>query len=190
MQTRATHTLLFSTLLLYGSIANSAVIRISENEFNSSSGIITFDEYALGTENPIYTPGVYGGNVSSPTISFGGYFEGQYFSANAEIDCPGASATGCVSGAPDAPLVLDVNSPKTFISNDGAAPNSPVLSGSPIFNGPIAIHFDQDVAAVGFDAGFFDSAPSTAITAFARDGKFLGTVLNEGTGIEFSMPLT
>ncbi len=78
-----------------------------------------------------------------------------------------------------------MTAPDTFINPDGANPTSPVLSGTPLFNGPIAILFDIDQAGVGFDGGFFDAAGSTGITAFARDGSLLGTVVNLGTGIEF-----
>ncbi|WP_222873764.1 PEP-CTERM sorting domain-containing protein [Hankyongella ginsenosidimutans] len=60
-----------------------------------------------------------------------------------------------------------------------------MLSGSPTFNGGIAVLFDIELAGVGFDGGFFDAAGSTGITAFARDGSLLGTVTNTGTGIEF-----
>jgi hypothetical protein len=54
-----------------------------------------------------------------------------------------------------------------------------------VFNGPVAVLFDVGVAAVGFDAGYFDEIGSTGITAFARDGTILGTVTNRGFGIEF-----
>jgi hypothetical protein len=60
-----------------------------------------------------------------------------------------------------------------------------VLTGTPLFNGPIAVLFDIDLAGVGFDAGFFNAAASTGITAFGRDGSLLGTVVNNGLGIEF-----
>ncbi|MDR2015251.1 MAG: PEP-CTERM sorting domain-containing protein [Azoarcus sp.] len=165
--------------------ANANVIRVTESNFLAGSGMITFSEFSVGTRNPVYSPAQYGGESDYPTVSFGGYFLGQSLSTTPSIDCPGAAATACIVGTPIGPLSLDPNSPFTYISKDGAAPNSPVLSGSPQFDGPIAILFDVDVAAVGFDAGYFDAIGSTGITAFARDGTILGTVVNRGLGIEF-----
>ena len=147
--------------------------------------MITFSEFPRYTQNPVYSPVAYGGESSYPSVSFGGYFLGQSLSATPSIDCPGAAATACIIGTPVGPLSLDPNSPVTFIASDSAARNSPVLSGSPQFNGPIAVLFDVDVAGVGFDAGYFDAVGSTGITAFARDGTIIGTVVNKGLGIEF-----
>ena len=90
-----------------------------------------------------------------------------------------------VVGSPIGPLSLDAASPDTFITGDGANPTSPVLSGTPTFNGGIAVLFSTDQFGVGFDGGFFDAIGSTAITAFARDGSLIGSVANTITGIEF-----
>ncbi|MCB1908780.1 MAG: PEP-CTERM sorting domain-containing protein [Rhodocyclaceae bacterium] len=167
------------------SSANAAVVRVAEADFLAGSGLITFSEFAVGTVNPTYAPATYGGGAGSPTVTFDGFFQGQSLSATPAVDCPGAAASACVVGNPTGPLALDAASPDTFITNDGANPTSPVLSGTPTFNGPIAILFDIDLAGVGFDGGFFNAANSTGITAFARDGSLLGTVTNTGTGIEF-----
>lgn len=165
--------------------ANAAISRVSESDFISGSGLISFSEFGLNTVNPTYTPGDYGGDASDPTVTTEGFFIGQSLSGNPGTDCPGAQASACVVGAPTGPLTLDSSAPDTFITTDGANPTSPVLSGNPRFNGPIALLFDIDQAGVGFDAGFFDDVGSTGITAFARDGSLLGTVVNEGLGIEF-----
>jgi hypothetical protein len=170
---------------VYGFSAEASIIRVTEANFVAGSGLITFSEKALNTVNPTYAPGDYGGGVGSPTVTFDGFFTGQSLSATPGVDCPGAAASACGVGSPTGPLSLDAASPDTFITTDGAAPNSPVLSGTPRFNGPIAVLFDVDLAGVGFDAGFFDAVGSTAITAFARDGSLLGSVSNIGTGIEF-----
>lgn len=127
----------------------------------------------------------YGGSAGAPTVSFGGYFSGQGLSVNPGADCPGGAATGCVTSTPTGPLSLDLNAPFTRIVADGANPTSPVLSGSPTFNGPIAILFDIDIAGVGLDGGYFNDIGGTAITAFDRDGNIIGSVLNETLGIEF-----
>ncbi|CAL1238863.1 PEP-CTERM sorting domain-containing protein [Candidatus Methylocalor cossyra] len=160
--------------------AEAGVIRVSEAAFTPAAGLITFSEKPIGTLNPIYSPGDYGGGAGAPTVSFEGYFLGQSLGGG----CGGAPS-GCVTGLPSNPLALDPSAPNTFITQDGANPTSPVLSGSPLFNGPIAILFSTDQYGVGLDGGYFDALGGTAITAFARDGSVLGSVANVGLGIEF-----
>lgn len=172
--------------VLVSASASAQVVRITAAQFLPSAGKITFSEKPVGTANPPYAPADYGGVAgASPNVSFKGFFTGQSL-GTATPPCPtGATLTGCVLGSPSAPLSLAAASPNTSIVSDGANPTSPVLSGSPTFNGPIAILFDIDLAAVGLSGGFFDAAASTAITAFRRDGTSLGSVSNIGTGIEF-----
>ncbi len=171
---------------IMGGAAEAAVVRVDEAAFVAGSGLITFSEFALGTVNPVYNPVDYGGGAGSPVVTFDGFFQGQLAGATNPSACPpGAAVTGCVLGDPSNPLTLASSSPNTFITNDGANPTSPVLSGSPQFNGSIAIFFDVDVAGVGLDGGFFNAIGGTAITAYARDGSLLGSVLNEELGIEF-----
>jgi len=165
--------------------ANAGIIQVGEGDFNPSAGQITFSEFSVGTVNPTYNPGDYGGDASAPTVTFDGFFTGQSLSLTPAVDCPGAAATACVVGSPTGPLSLDPASPDTFITNDGANPTTPVLSGSPIFNGPIAVLFSVDQFGVGFDGGFFNAVGSTAITAFDRAGNLIGSVVNSVTGIEF-----
>ncbi|WP_375397651.1 PEPxxWA-CTERM sorting domain-containing protein [uncultured Sphingomonas sp.] len=172
-------------MLLWAASAHAQVVRVSAANFTPAAGQITFSEYAQGTVNPTYLPSQYGGGPSAPTVTFGGYFTGQSLSLTPGTDCPGAAATACVVGAATGPLTLASGSPNTFITGDGANPTSPVLSGSPTFNGPVSVLFNTDQVAVGFDGGFFDAAGSTGIVAFARDGTILGTISNTGTGIEF-----
>ncbi|MBD2163815.1 PEP-CTERM sorting domain-containing protein [Calothrix membranacea FACHB-236] len=170
--------------LAFESAANAAGIkRINQSAFTADAGLITFSEFAVGTVNPTYTPSIYGGGANAPTVTFDGAFQGQ------TVGLPpipsGAAPSGVVNGTPTAPLALDANSPNTFITRDSANPTSPVLSGSPRFNGAISILFDKDIAGVGLEGGFFDAIGGTAIKAFARNGTLLGSVLNEKTGIEF-----
>lgn len=165
--------------------ASAGVVRISEGDFTPDAGLITFSEFGIGTNNPFYTPADYGGSAGQPDVSFDGYFLGQMLSGDPANDCPAASPSGCVVGNPTGPLALDPAAPNTVIVNDGANPTSPVLSGSPTFNGPIGILFSVDLAGVGLDGGFFDAIGGTAITAFDRDGNNLGSIANEGFGIEF-----
>jgi len=174
-----------SILLLTPISAKASIVQVSEGNFVAGAGLITFSEFAVNTVNPTYAPATYGGGAGSPTVTFDGFFNGQSLSATPAVDCPGAAASACVVGTPLAGLSLDPASPDTFITTDGSNPTSPVLSGSPTFNGPIAVLFDVDIAGVGFDGGFFNAVGSTGITAFARDGSLLGTIINSVTGIEF-----
>ncbi len=173
-------------VMAFCATAQAGIVRVNTGGFTAQAGLITFSEFAQGTVNPHYNAGDYGGGAGAPMVDFDGFFTGQSLSANPGVDCPGAAASACVVGTPTgATLTLDAASPDTKIQSDGAAPNSPVLSGNPTFNGPIAVLFSTDQAGVGFDAGFFDAIGSTAITAFARDGSLLGSVANIGLGIEF-----
>jgi hypothetical protein len=163
----------------------TSIIQIPESSFVAGSGLITFSEVPSGTQNPVYPPALYGGGAGSPTVTFGGFFAGQSLSANPGVDCPGAAATGCVVGTPTGLLTISVTSPLTFTTNDGANPTSPVLSGSPTFNGPVAIEFSTPQTGVGLDGGFFNAIASTGITAYDINGNALGTVANNQLGIEF-----
>ena len=97
----------------------------------------------------------------------------------------GAAVTGCVVGNPTGPLTIDPNSPQTFITGDGAQPTAPILSGSPTYNGPIAIEFSTPQTGVGLIGGYFDAANSTAITAYDANGNVIGSVTNPTTGDVF-----
>lgn len=165
---------------------SQGIIRVDENAFTAQAGLITFSEFAVGMENPFYLPAAYGGGVGAPTVSFGGYFMGQSPGSSDPSQAPvGAALSGVVLGSPSGPLALDPTSPATFIVGDGSNPTSPVLSGSPQFNGAVTILFGSELVGVGLDGGFFDAVGGTAIIAFARDGSLIGSVLNEETGIEF-----
>lgn len=161
------------------------IVQIGEGAFNAGSGLITFSEFPLNTNNPTYLPTDYGGGAGSPTVTFGGFFLGQHLSATPGADCPGGASTGCVVGNPSSLLTLDPNSPHTFITNDGAAPRSPVLSGNPQFNGPVAIEFSTPQSGVGLVGGFFNAIGGTKITAYDINGNVIGTVVNDALGLEF-----
>ena len=177
--------LIGSAMFALTQLSNAGIIAVSDSDFNAGAGVITFSEFSVGTVNPFYAPATYGGDASDPDVSFDGWFTGQSLSGTPGTDCPGASASACVVGSPSGPLTLDASAPDTFTIIDGANPTSPVLSGSPTFNGAIAILFSTDQFGVGFDGGFFNAVGSTAITAFARDGSLIGSVANTVTGIEF-----
>ncbi len=78
-----------------------------------------------------------------------------------------------------------------FITNDSANPSTPVLSGTPQFQGDIDGKFvkpgtnDQcAVQSFTLDAGYFDELGSTRIEWFDPDGKKLGQRINSRHGIE------
>jgi hypothetical protein len=163
--------------------ANAAtVVQVSEGAFVAGSGLITFSEVAAGTVNPVYAPALFGGGAGSPTVTFGGFFSGQSLVAGG---CNGGAASGCVGGSPTGPITLDPASPATFTTNDGSAPRSPVLSGTPTFNGPIAIKFSTPQSGVGLVGGFFNAIGGTAITAYDINGNAIGSIMNDKLGLEF-----
>src|SRR3546814_2340456 len=103
------------------------------------------------TNTPFPAPPLF--RSGSPVVPTAGWFLGQSLSATPGVDCPGGAASACVVGSITGPLTLDPLSPDVFITGDGSNPTSPVLSGTPTFNGPISVWFDTDQFGVGFDGG-------------------------------------
>ncbi len=166
-------------LLIAASAGQAALMDLGPGSFTPLAPQIQFDEVALGTVNPSYSflavPLL--GNV---TVSFGGHFVGQAADGgfpNTLIDS---------SPTPGVALALDPSAPITQTVNDGApGATSPVLSGDPIFNGPISVLFSTPVAGVGLKGGFFDSLNSTTIEAYDALGNSLGSITNSVLGFEF-----
>jgi len=165
----------FLAVSLVATPATAQVDFLGPGAFTPDAPAITFDN--LGLVNPSFNflgiPGL--GDVQ---VDFGGHFIGQN-----TFTIPSGAVS--LTGSPTGPLALDPAAPETFITGDRSNPTSPVLSGSPTFNGPISILFSQPVAAVGLDGGFFDAVESTFIEAFDMNGNSLGSVMNTQTGIEF-----
>ena len=165
-------------LALLGSNGFAALINLGPGSFTPAASVITFDttEVPLGTTDPVYNfvglPDL--GNV---TVSFGGHFIGQ--------SVTGGNPDTLADTTPDNPLALDPAAPTTFTVNDGANPGSPVLSGTPTFNGVISVLFSVPVAGVGLEGGFFDAIGSTTIEAYDATGLSLGSIVNSQTGLEF-----
>lgn len=168
--------------VLYGEgpqAGGNTVLRLDEDSFRRGATSITFDE--VGTVNPTYTRSVTGiGNV---TVRSGGWFRGQ--NGGEFADNPGVTTLIDHTPTVGHRLTLDPNADQTFIATDSASPTSPILSGSPLFNGPISILFSTPVAGVALTGGYFDSARSTYIEAFDINGRSLGIVTNLSTGIEY-----
>jgi hypothetical protein len=159
--------------------ASAALIDLGPGSFTPAAAEITFDEFALGTVNPSIT--LAAGSLGNVTISTAGSFVGQTVFAIH----PGVNS---ISGNPTGPLTLNTaaGAATVFTENDAAiGATSPVLSGSPTFNGPISVLFSTPVAAVGLKGGFFNAVGSTQIQAFDENGNSLGSIFNSTLGFEF-----
>jgi hypothetical protein len=168
-------------LLLSSALAQNAhavLVNLGPGSFTPAASVITFSEpgYPVGTLNPVYNfTGLSGlGNV---TVSFGGHFVGQTASGGFPVTLS--------DHTPTSPLALDPSAPNTFIADDGAVQTSPVLSGTPIFNGPISVFFSTPVAGVGLSGGYFNTIGATTIEAYDANGDILGSLVNSQLGIEF-----
>lgn len=157
--------------LLSAGAANAALVNLGAGSFTPAASVITFSEadHPIGQIDPVY-------NVGGNTISFGTHFAGQAVVGSSVRTLSGTPTGGSLS------LVADGG---TRIVSDGANPSSPVLSGSPTFNGPISILFAAPVAAVGLAGGYFDAIGGTTIEAFDIFGASLGAIINTALGIEF-----
>lgn len=165
------------------------VIRIDKSAFKPGAGLISFSEFPVGTRNPNYAPHSYGGDAKGVSVRFGGFFNGQRIGNAA--NCQGGGAlTGCVVGKPSTPLELAPAAPQTLIAEDSASSTSPVLSGSPTFNGPVSMIFEPSVAGVGLIGGYFNALRGTAIQAFDRQGRHIGGVVNTAIGMEYMALVT
>lgn len=162
--------------VLFTSIsAHAALINLGPGSFTPEAPVITFDG-ALGQVNPSYTFNT--PSLGEITVSFGGFFVGQAATVGFPVTLADNTPTG--------PLALDPSAPVTQVVNDGApGATSPVLSGTPMFNGPIAVLFSNPVAGVGLKGGYFDAIGATTIEAYAADGTILGSLTNSVTGFEF-----
>ena len=154
--------------------AHAQLVNVGPGSFTPLAPVITFSEFGIGTVNPSFTFNAIPG-LGDVTVSFAGAFTGQTVTG-------GFPRT--LTGDPTGPLSLNTDE-ITRIVNDGANPTSPVLSGDPTFNGPVAILFSQPVAGVGLSGGFFDAIGGTTIAAFGSNGQFLGSIVNSQLGVEF-----
>lgn len=165
-----------AALTLSASVASAQLVNLGAGSFTPAATKITFDEagHPGGQTNPVYNFTALPG-LGDMTVSFAGAFTGQTVTG---------TSVQTLAGAPTGPLSLNT-SYTTFITGDGANPTSPVLSGSPTFNGPIVMLFSKPVGAVGLSGGFFDAIGGTSITAYNALGTALGTMTNTSYGVEF-----
>lgn len=161
--------------LLLAVTCGAQIVRIGPGSFTPQASVITFSEQAYGTVNPVYSLAT--ASLGTVGVSFGPRFVGQGLDGTSVVTITGTPTAG--------PLALDLSSNNTSIVDDGANPNSPVLSGSPTFNGPVSVLFSTDVAFVALDGGYFDGLSGTSIEAFDAAGASLGSVTNSELGIEF-----
>ena len=154
------------------SSAQAVLVNLGPGSFTPAATVITFSEFAVNTINPVYS--LPAGSLGTVGVTFAGSFVGQTITGG---------GVKTLTGSPTGPLTLGAGD--TFITTDGANPTSPVLSGTPLYNGPISVLFSVPVSAVGLSGGYFDAINSTSITAFDSNGAALGTITNSKTGIEF-----
>lgn len=157
--------------LISTTAANAALVNLGQGSFTPAASVITFSEpgHPLNQIDPVYSVG---GN----TISFGTNFVGQTVTG---------TSVRTLTGSPTGGALSLVQNGTTFIWTDIYNPTSPVLSGSPIFNGPISFLFATPVAAVGLSGGFFNALGGTTIEAFDLTGASLGSIVNSKLGVEF-----
>jgi hypothetical protein len=179
--------LLGSALLLPASAAlaqgRSEVVRLTEQQFRPGAGRITFREVPRGTRNPVYTPQMYGGRAGDPTVSFGGHLLGRTVGRPGQCP-PGAVPSGCLVGVARGPVALDPAAPPAVTTNNGSDRHVQ-LSGTPVWNGPMAMVLSRDVAAVGLVGGLFDATRATALTVYDRQGRVIGRTENHALRLEF-----
>jgi len=166
-------------LTLSGHSPTSAhVSRVSSGQFSALTGEITFSEFSIGTTNPVYAPGDYGGTPGVvPTVSFRPCFAGQV------INPFPFTSPYQVFNAPSASLALNTTAGDVQIVADGGVGHSPVLGGDTgaEFTFPRAMLFSSDVVGVRFLAGLWETANAGHVIAYARDGTVLGSWTNNGT---------
>src|SRR5262245_50408657 len=124
--------LVLSSFLGWGASHSQAVlVNLGPGSFVPLAPTIPFSEsgHPVGQTNPVY-PFTGLPTLGNVTVSFGGHFVGQAVTAGTPVTLSDHTPTG--------PLMLDPAAPNTFITGDSASPTSPILSGTPLFNGPIA----------------------------------------------------
>lgn len=160
--------------------ANTGALNlISDAEFDARwpGGVITFEEYAIGTPNPNFTPAQYGAvGAFQPYVRTSSFFNGQ-----AQIGLT-------ISGLPSVPLALNTDeSPGSFIATDSARPTGEqrCLSGTPFLNGPVSLFFTEadgttpkPVVGVSINVGFLNNVGTIRVRAYDSLGTLLGTWLN------------
>lgn len=167
-------------LTLVASGAEATVIGAGTDVFKPNRFEISFTGLSPGTVNPVYSPPP--GQPDAPTVSFGSYFTGQ--SIGTAASC---GVDYCLDGSPlsDLSLVDASLNALTFVTSDTSAPDNPVLSGIPQFQGPISILFSQDQAGVGVSVGYALAPGAERMTAFDRNGDILASILNDTVGYSF-----
>jgi len=157
--------------------AQATLVNLGPGSFTPLAPQINFDEVGLGTTNPVYNfPGLPG--LGDVTVSFEGIFVGQGTSGVSPVTITGSPTPGVA-------LALDPSGPDTYTTMDGSNPSSPVLTGTPLFNGPVSVLFSTPVAGVGLEGGYFDAVGGTTIEAFDSLGNSLGSITNTQLGLEF-----
>ena len=160
--------------------ANTGAVNwITDAQFDERwpGGVITGDEYSIGTPNPAWLPTQYGAV---------GAFQPYVLSSSFLIGQTQIGLT--ITGMPTVPLTLDLdNSPASFIATDSARPTGQqrCVSGTPFLNGPITLLFTEDdgvtikpVVGVSINVGFLNNIGTIRVRAYDVNANLLGTWTN------------
>ncbi len=89
------------------------------------------------------------------------------------------------------PQGIDFSSAPVFITTDVDTPTTPVLSGTPLFSGPVTGCFVHPTTGTpgtrrqfSLSAGYFNELGSTRLSWFDRSGNLIGSVTNSSLAIQ------
>jgi len=86
--------------------------------------------------------------------------------------------------APQGVLFAGLLAGPPIIANDGAMPNSPVLSPNPPFAGTFQWMFPSGASGVQFDSGFWDSLGTGVIDVFNTSNVLVAALTNTNLGVD------
>ena len=132
------------------------------------------------------------GNSSSPNVENVGTIQAAAVAASSDKITFSEYSLGTYITNQYADYGIIFGGDDPYIENDGAQPETPVLSGSPQYQGAIEGYFvnpadgvtPATVSAFSLDAGWFDDLGSTRIEWFDLDGNKLGEQYSSIIGIE------
>ena len=151
--------------------------RLEEDDVQGSAwSLITFDN--MGAVNPSYSRN--NPDLGVVNVTTHAHFVGQTIQQL-------QSGAYSIVGKPNTGVPLQLTSRTDFyavVKDDGANPDTPVLSGNINFDSPISVLFDKNVHAVALTGGSFNQIGSTYIEVYDRLGNVMGSALNKQTDIE------
>ena len=86
--------------------------------------------------------------------------------------------------APEVYFLPGTNGNYPIIANDGAMPDSPVLSPNPVYAGDFWMEFPGAPSQVSFDSGYWDTLGSGIINVFSPIGNFIEGLTDTSYGVD------